>query len=258
MKKILWMVWIVLLCLQAGTCFAENAEEEGTAVLTFSSFDGGGPEFSIEIDDPELVSYVCRKKYDHDDHEMMTGSSYNEIYTFTGLKSGTTQMTVSAYSPLMESMDSQYTIIVDENLHVTINPIREISRFHVYRYGEIAFDSFEIIAFDDGYSMSINGKAYRAIDTAVVDKLACVIEDYDLFGWDGFDESRDDVLDGEGFVLEVEFTDGTSIRAQGDNAFPENYSQAMGEIWDILENIHMTPEILFETLFDLFSKVLPG
>ena len=52
--------------------------------------------------------------------------------------------------------------------------------------------------------------------------------------WDGFKESDYNVEDGENFRLEIRFTDGTGIVASGDNAFPDNYSDAMEAMWRIL------------------------
>ena len=58
--------------------------------------------------------------------------------------------------------------------------------------------------------------------------------------WDGFDESRDNILDGEGFRLDIGFTDGTSIHANGDNAFPKDYYSAISQMQEILDG--MEPE----------------
>jgi hypothetical protein len=82
--------------------------------------------------------------------------------------------------------------------------------------------------------MSISGESEQPVSTDTVESLMDVIETYDIASWDGFDESAKYVLDGEGFSLEIQFTDGTSISARGDNRFPERYFEAMGEIWEIL------------------------
>lgn len=247
MRKSIIMLLTVMFCLQT-VCFqaettteqvaeTETEAEAEIARLVFSSFDGGGPEYWIEIEDPQIVTYTGRKVYDDPDHEMMTGSGYNEIYTFTGLKPGTTKMTVSMYSPLMESEDSVYTVFVDDDLNVTISRERAISRFNLYRYGEIHYDSYEIVMLMGDYSVSINGDDFKNIADNTAERLFQVVSKYDLFQWNGFDKSQDDVLDGEGFLLEIDFTDGASIKAQGDNAFPENYLPAMGEMQEILDNM---------------------
>ena len=149
-------------------------------------------------------------------------------------------MTVSMYSPIMEGADDFYTVFVDGKLNVTVRRERAISRFELYRSGEIAYDSFDIITLMGEYSMSVSGDDYQKIDARYVDELFQVIEKYDLYEWDGFDKTREGVLDGEGFRLEVTFTDGTSITANGDNAFPADYFDAIGEIQDILDNLRFS------------------
>ena len=114
---------------------------------------------------------------------------------------------------------------------------RTLLTFSVYRYGEIRYDSYSIFLDEDGYHISVNDEEPQSMDEETVQKLMEVIEAYNVSSWDGFDETNENVLDGEGFSLEIGFTDGTSVKALGDNAFPEQYADAMGEMWDILTNI---------------------
>ena len=97
-----------------------------TATLYFSSFDGGGPEYSVSIDDPSVVAYEIVSDYDKPDHNNMPGAGYNVIYTFTGLKPGDTNMTVSARSPIGGNYDTIYRVTVDEGLNVIITEIKTI------------------------------------------------------------------------------------------------------------------------------------
>lgn len=62
-----------------------------------------------------------------------------------------------------------------------------------------------------------------------------IFDEYDLSQWDGFDKSNQYVLDGEGFWLEIRLTDGTTVSARGENAFPRNYYQVMDRMQEILE-----------------------
>ena len=114
---------------------------------------------------------------------------------------------------------------------------RTLSTFSVYRYGEISYDSYSIFLDEDGYHISVNDEESQFMDEETVQTLMEVIEAFNVSSWDGFDETNENVLDGEGFSLEIGFTDGTSVKALGDNAFPEQYADAMGEMWDILTNI---------------------
>jgi len=114
---------------------------------------------------------------------------------------------------------------------------KTLSTFSVYRYGEIRYDSYSIFLDEDGYYISVNDEEPLPIDDETVQTLMEVIEEYNVSSWDGFDKTNDNVLDGEGFSLEIGFTDGTSVKALGDNVFPEQYADAMGEMWDILTHI---------------------
>ena len=144
MKKTVLFVLLVLLLCAGAAC---RASETGAAELVFSSFDGGGPEYSITIDDPDIVSYTCQRVYDNPDHEMMTGSAYDVIYTFAGMRPGETGLTISARSPIMEGFDAYYTVTVDEGLNVTLSCVRALSRFALYRNGYVNYYSYEIITF---------------------------------------------------------------------------------------------------------------
>ena len=91
------------------------------------------------------------------------------------------------------------------------------------------------ITMDEGeYLVSVDEGPERPISTDVLDELMNVIGTYDVAAWDGFKESDYNVEDGENFLLEIRFTDGTGIVASGDNAFPDNYSDAMEVMWRIL------------------------
>ena len=114
---------------------------------------------------------------------------------------------------------------------------RTLLTFSVYRYGEIRYDSYSIFLDEDSYHISVNDEEPQSMDEETVQMLMEVIEAYNVSSWAGFDETNENVLDGEGFSLEIGFTDGTSVKALGDNAFPDQYADAMGEMWDILSHI---------------------
>ncbi len=217
-----------------------TSEEENAAkkeyVLRFSSFSGGGYEYTVEVEDPSVVS--CETRYVYEEQaEEITGASYEFFVTLKALAPGTTEVRIEGRSPIMDNEDHVYRVSVDENLRMDLTPVLEISYFYVYRSGEINYDTYEITRDEDGYHVSVNGEAEQAARTAAVNALADVIDAYNMTSWDGFNESRPFVLDGEGFRLEFTLTDGTCVQADGDNAFPEHYFEAMGEIWDILAGI---------------------
>ncbi len=99
---------------------AEEAEMNGTpAVLSFDSFDGGGPEYTAELSDPTVVSFTQRTAYASADHGEMDGAGFSVIFTFTGLKPGETQAEITSRSPITEGEIYIYSLTVDERLNVT-------------------------------------------------------------------------------------------------------------------------------------------
>ena len=88
--------------------------------------------------------------------------------------------------------------------------------------------------------MSVNDGEAQGMDSETADALMRIIDEYDVPRWDGFDESEENVLDGEGFWLEIALTDGTRITARGENACPENYFPAISRMQETLDA--MPPE----------------
>lgn len=93
------------------------------ATLTFDSFDGGGPEYSIVLDS-DIVSYERTTKYKKSDHGQLDGAGYTVTYTFTGITPGETGMTVEERSPICGDMDHRYSVKVDCDLTVTIEQLQ--------------------------------------------------------------------------------------------------------------------------------------
>ena len=109
---------------------------------------------------------------------------------------------------------------------LTPAPTAGIVRFRLYRNDFIMPMNYEIFLIGDAYYLYRNDDLPILFDPNDADDLARIIDQYDVRSWDGFDESDYEVEDGEFFVFSAELTDGTSIRARGQNAFPPNYSPA--------------------------------
>ena len=62
------------------------------------------------------------------------------------------------------------------------------------------------------------------LDAADVEALRALIDENDLWLWNGFQESNSYVLDGDSFGLSASFADGTELSAWGSNAYPDGYS----------------------------------
>ncbi len=62
------------------------------------------------------------------------------------------------------------------------------------------------------------------LDAADVEALRELIDENDLWSWNGFQKSNSYVLDGDSFGLSASFADGTELSAWGSNAYPKGYS----------------------------------
>ena len=127
MKRIIAFLSFLLVMITG--CAKENEVTENdsmnskTAALEFHSSDGGGPEYSIVIEDTTIVSYSSERKYSKRNHEELNGAGYTVIFTFTGMKQGETKMTIQQRSPIAENSDMVYNVTVADDLTVTLTEI---------------------------------------------------------------------------------------------------------------------------------------
>ena len=97
-----------------------TSEQERQATLSFSSFDGGGPTYTVQIDDPSVVSCQSERQYRRADHAEIDGAGYTARLTITGLRSGQTTATITGDSPIMGVETTVYDVTVDDALRVTL------------------------------------------------------------------------------------------------------------------------------------------
>ena len=90
------------------------------AILSFHSFDGGGPEYNITLDS-DIVSWDSAREYSDANHEELDGAAYQVIFTFTGIRPGEATMTVEERSPIAGNLDHVYAVKVDHNLNVAVD-----------------------------------------------------------------------------------------------------------------------------------------
>ncbi len=107
---------------------------------------------------------------------------------------------------------------------------RAISRFELRRGGYMVPRTFALIMLDGADYVFAGEGVMEKADPAVARELAALITEYDLFSWNGFHGSDPRALDGEDFLLDVAFTDGSVIHASGSNRFPKDYFAAVGRI----------------------------
>ncbi len=239
-SPILVMICMIVLFFSCvAACAEDTAENDGNAVLVFSSFDGGGFEYNITVDNPEIVTYTRQRDYGSDRHLFETGSPYQEYFIFSGLKTGSTKVTIFASSPIIDSYEMVYQADVNENLEVTLTAARSISRFELYLHGEMAPRYYSVYMLQNEPYLSVrDNENYRRIDQKTVDDLTGVFEAYDVASWNGFSGYNGYVLDGEGFRLEIYLNDGSYISATGDNSFPEHYHEVISQWEEILNDAY--------------------
>ena len=74
----------------------------------------------------------------------------------------------------------------------------------------------------------------KEIDKYYLEKLLKIVNDYNIYEWDGFDESIEgEFMDGTSFNFEIVFKDGKTIKASGYEATPDNYKEAINAIAEL-------------------------
>lgn len=88
--------------------------------LVFDTFAGGGPQYSVEIEDESVVNCEIKSVFTDPNHGEIDGESYEIHIIFTGLKPGETSATVKERSPIGDNQDIYYDVVVDDELNVTL------------------------------------------------------------------------------------------------------------------------------------------
>ena len=91
------LILAVIMCFMGTVnCFiggGESPVEPPRAVtLRYSSFSGGGYEYSAEIGDPEILSFRSYRDYGDTEGEIPPGAGFDEVFIFEGVKPGMTLM----------------------------------------------------------------------------------------------------------------------------------------------------------------------
>ena len=110
-----------------------------------------------------------------------------------------------------------------------------LTRFFFARWGEMKPKTWEVLWKGNDCTIREDKGEPRPFAADLATELAQVVADYDMESWNGEYSTGYEVLDGECFSLEMEFADGTTVSATGDNAFPERYDEATGAMYDILK-----------------------
>ena len=124
-----------------------------------------------------------------------------------------------------------------------------LTRLYFTRGGYTVPQTYEVRLENGRYTISENGGEPIPLDTEPAGELLDAVSDYGLESWDGFHKSDPYVLDGEGFLLEMDFADGVSISASGDNSFPDGYfavSSALDDIFEREKTAHLAGTYFYE------------
>ena len=100
-----------------------NKEMKKEAVLSFDSFDGGGPSYNVKMEDESIASYSQEHCYFNPHHDMMCGSGYEVKISFTGLKPGKTTAIIECRSSIADNYDAIYDITVNDYLDITVTEL---------------------------------------------------------------------------------------------------------------------------------------
>ena len=231
------LVSMTVALLLLGICFTlpfpvfPAAAQGLTAEIPLSSFDGG-PAYSVNVQNPEIVRCTYETRHDSD----APGAAGTPVVILTGLKAGTTTLTVRAEPPTDET-PTIYMVTVDAALHVTLAPARSLSSLSFRRTTALAHDAVDLVIRGGLPHISFADGPYFPIAPEVLDTLTGMLERHGADAWDGFDFDRPDVMDGSSFLFEAGFTDGTSIRARGSNAYPEGFANFLEEFLPFLEEL---------------------
>lgn len=82
------------------------------------------------------------------------------------------------------------------------------------------------------YEVSEEDKTTKEVDKEFIIKVEEILNKYEVYKWNGFNKSDNDVLDGDSFSLSVS-TEEETISASGYMSYPDNYLKVKNEL-DIL------------------------
>lgn len=105
------------------------------------------------------------------------------------------------------------------------------NEYHLY-YTEEGIAHIEAIGYN-GSELNID----KDIDESVFGEIERIVNEQEIYKWDGFDESDNDILDGSSFSLKITYKDGQSINAHGYMKYPNNYIVASDALTDYLNTL---------------------
>lgn len=75
------------------------------------------------------------------------------------------------------------------------------------------------------------------VDPSVMSQLQDIVDEHNIYKWNGFDKHDEDIMDGSSFKLEITYENGDDIEAYGYEKFPKGYDDAHTELVEFLEDL---------------------
>lgn len=97
--------------------------------LSYHSFDGGGPDFSMQIKEKGIFTWYSLRNYYNEDHEKLSGAGYTITYTLYPLRTGKSSAILTAFSPICPQSTREIFVKVDENFCMTYH-VEETKMFN--------------------------------------------------------------------------------------------------------------------------------
>lgn len=230
-------LFLMILCLMTAMSASAAAESQ-----IFLPAPSDAADCRITVDHPDIVSIALLESPD---------SGF--MLSCTGLSEGRTCVTAA----FPDGTETLYAVSVDNRLNASVFPAPDIELFDLSRNGELAYEPCRIEKREDGYQVYLGTQDVQWTGEETIHALYRILYTWDVFSWDGFHESAEDVLDGEGFWLEVALSDGTYMHATGSNRFPEHYGPVMHALQEVVDHMELTSETLVHQVWTVLTGFLP-
>ena len=211
------------------------------------SGDVTGSEWGVECSDERIVRWTEDREYPKKSSDEDGMQEFTQIYSFTGRRPGAAHVRIYVTYPWSEGAEStreDFWLLVDDEYRVSLLEPTDFESVVLTESGmRVEKDTYEAKRTADGVRLSHYQARSRWSDEAndyVDEKLNEVAVDGDealylyvaglvhacgVRDWNGFDEYDSRVLDGTTFRFEAKLSDGTTVKANGSNAYPKHYHE---------------------------------
>ena len=135
------------------------------------------------------------------------------------------------------------------NSPLAAKPFTTVTNFRYYSYAGSTWSEYNFVLNGDTAEIT---HIYRDADGFFEDQdliatvsadysqeLTELLNSYNISAWNGYFESKD-IIDGQGFGLEITTDSGQEITARGHEKYPKNYDEAASAIYDYFQQFEYT------------------